>query len=702
MTDETNTVIEIHPKVLIDAALKYAERGFRVLPLHTIKNGICSCGDKDCRSPAKHPLTPHGAQDASSDEMTIRGWWSKWPQANIGLAMGDSGCVALDVDTRNMGLLTWEQIATENGELPETPTQRTGNGCHYLVRIDPAAIPRVRGKLGPGIDIKANGYIVAEPSIHHSGRRYAWDDGLDVLQGFMPAQAPVWLARMLVEPLGDSTAPSGPNLGVITLPVQLREAADALTHLDSDDYHQWIEAGMALHATGLGDAAYQVWVDWSQTSPKFDHKAQRAKWVSFGRNRQAGVTIKTIFSRAQAIGWINPMTGTSSTPDKQNKSEIVERLKSWKPIDAGKITEIREVEYYVDGLIQLHLAGSLVSQGGTGKTSILMLLGIETALGGNWFGMTVTQGAFVLLSLDDAQEDLDACFAMILREKAFSPAQIEIVRTNVRLISLRLIEMTVKFAEKDGQSFMSTGLDLAMIEGLSEIPNLRCVALDTLRQFAGGTTNDDQLVTVATKAITRVADSCGCAAIVNHHGTKQGAREGLADQYSGAGSGALADNLRFILNLVQLKTEDARKMLNLTTYDDHALDNGSVVLELVDTRGSLLRKPIDPIYILREGFKFKTMETSKKTPAQRNMEKFKKLAKIIKDKGPQSRNALFVILRGKKQEFLELITGWQTEGFLLPLGTGSSSVIDLTEAGKVFMNADVLTPVSVPKLPVPS
>jgi len=369
MTDETNTVIEIHPKVLIDAALKYAERGSRVLPLHTIKGGMCSCGDKDCRSPAKHPLTPHGAQDASSDEMTIRGWWSKWPQANIGLAMGDSGCVALDVDTRNMGHLTWEQLITENGELPETPTQRTGNGCHYLVRIDPAAIPRVRGKLGPGIDIKANGYIVAEPSIHHSGRRYAWDDGLDVLQGFMPAQAPVWLARMLVEPLGDSAAPSGPNLGVITLPVQLREAADALTHLDSDDYHQWIEAGMALHATGLGDAAYQVWVDWSQTSPKFAHKEQRAKWVSFGRNRQAGVTIKTIFSRAQAIGWINPMTGTGSAPDKIITAEN-HPFANFLPYAIG---DLEPDEFIFDDIL---IAGVTLLAGftGIGKTTALVPL----------------------------------------------------------------------------------------------------------------------------------------------------------------------------------------------------------------------------------------------------------------------------------------------------------------------------------------
>ena len=308
-------VIQIHPKLLLDAALKYAERGFRVLPLHGMRGAICSCGDKDCRSPGKHPLTAHGATEASRDEMTLRGWWSKWPQANIGLAMGDAGCVALDIDTRNNGHLTWESIIRENGDLPETPTQRTGNGAHYLVHIDPELIPRVRGKLGPGIDIKANGYIVAEPSIHHTGRRYAWDDGLDVLQGFTPARAPVWLERMLVEPLGEKISPNSPNLHTITLPQQLTEAADALSHLDAEDYEQWIEAGMALHATGLGDVAYQVWVDWSVESTKFDHKTQRAKWLSFGRNRQTGVTIKTLFSRAQSVGWINPMSIKTHAPE---------------------------------------------------------------------------------------------------------------------------------------------------------------------------------------------------------------------------------------------------------------------------------------------------------------------------------------------------------------------------------------------------
>ena len=241
---ENDPVVELHPKVLLDAALKYALRGFRVLPLNGIRAGGCTCGDSDCRSPGKHPLTAHGATEASADEMTIRGWWSKWPTANIGLAMGDAGCVALDVDTRNNGHLSWDALIHANGALPETPTQRSGNGWHYLVKIDAEAVKRCRGKLAQGIDVKANGYIVAEPSIHHSGRRYAWDDGLDLLAGFTPARAPVWLERMLMEPAAETEGPSSPNLGNYTLPVQLAEAADALKVLDAGDYHQWIEAGV--------------------------------------------------------------------------------------------------------------------------------------------------------------------------------------------------------------------------------------------------------------------------------------------------------------------------------------------------------------------------------------------------------------------------------------------------------------------------
>jgi len=47
----------------------------------------------------KRPLTDHGVKDATTDEATIRGWWARWPDANIGIATGH-GLVVIDVDRR--------------------------------------------------------------------------------------------------------------------------------------------------------------------------------------------------------------------------------------------------------------------------------------------------------------------------------------------------------------------------------------------------------------------------------------------------------------------------------------------------------------------------------------------------------------------------------------------------------------------------
>lgn len=421
---ENNPIVELHPKVLLDAALKYALRGFRVLPLNGIRAGVCTCGDTDCRSPGKHPLTPHGATEASSDEMTIRGWWSKWPTANIGLAMGDAGCIALDVDTRNLGHLSWDALIHANGALPETPTQRSGNGWHYLVRIDAEAVKRCRGKLAPGIDVKANGYIVAEPSIHHSGRRYAWDDGLDLLAGFTPARAPVWLERMLMEPADTGAAPSSPNLGNYTLPVQLAEAADALTVLDAEDYHQWIEAGMALHATGLGDLAYQVWVEWSGRSGKFDHKVQRAKWLSFSTKRSAGVTIKTLFSRAQSAGWKNPMAGSSasSTPEPEvTISDLEKQLLAFNAF-ADPFTP---VAHFVDRWIPHNEVTLFAGHGGSGKSYVAMSLAIHVALGRPFCALDTVAAPVLFFSGEDGAQVILRRFHSLCKALSVDPAELD-------------------------------------------------------------------------------------------------------------------------------------------------------------------------------------------------------------------------------------------------------------------------------------
>lgn len=72
---------------LLEAALEYAEAGIPIFPIVPKE---------------KRPLTKNGVKDATIDETTIRNWWSTWPDANIGIPLGNkSGFVAIDVDYKD-------------------------------------------------------------------------------------------------------------------------------------------------------------------------------------------------------------------------------------------------------------------------------------------------------------------------------------------------------------------------------------------------------------------------------------------------------------------------------------------------------------------------------------------------------------------------------------------------------------------------
>ena len=86
---------------LLLAALAYARRGWPVFPLHHPINDRCSCEKPDCGDVGKHPRyhkadLQHGLRDATTDPEQIRRWWTRWPQANIGMVTGAiSGLVVL-------------------------------------------------------------------------------------------------------------------------------------------------------------------------------------------------------------------------------------------------------------------------------------------------------------------------------------------------------------------------------------------------------------------------------------------------------------------------------------------------------------------------------------------------------------------------------------------------------------------------------
>ncbi len=171
----------------LDAALAYAKRGWAVIPLRGKLPAISKADGG------------RGVHDATTDCDTIREWWTKDPDANVGIACGQASSIwVLDIDGDD-GEETLAELVADHGPLPATVEQLTGNGRHILFTFNGEAVGN-SVKFKPGLDTRSDGgYIVAAPSFHQaSGRTYTWevDHHPDDIE---PEAAPDWLLGLVAK-----------------------------------------------------------------------------------------------------------------------------------------------------------------------------------------------------------------------------------------------------------------------------------------------------------------------------------------------------------------------------------------------------------------------------------------------------------------------------------------------------------------------
>ena len=177
------------------SALALARRGWPVLACH--EGRPCSCGRAECPSPGKHPRTPRGLHDATRDPATLRAWWRRWPQANLGVRTGaapdGAGLVVLDVDPAHGGEASLAGLVEVHGPLPATLGVATGGGGRHLYFAHPGGtVANSAGRLGAGLDVRGDGgYVVVPPSRHPSGARYRW-------RAASVAELPGWLHTLML------------------------------------------------------------------------------------------------------------------------------------------------------------------------------------------------------------------------------------------------------------------------------------------------------------------------------------------------------------------------------------------------------------------------------------------------------------------------------------------------------------------------
>lgn len=148
-----------------------------------------------CRG--KAPLIPTSWHAATQDLKQIEEWWTRWPDANIGLPGGTvNQLVIADIDPRHGGKESWNSFCAEYQYHPDTAYVRSGGkdqGVHFYYASGNQPV-RTRNPLLPGIDIRATGsYVLLPPSIHpDTHRRYKWEVGLEHLKTI-----PDWMVKRI-------------------------------------------------------------------------------------------------------------------------------------------------------------------------------------------------------------------------------------------------------------------------------------------------------------------------------------------------------------------------------------------------------------------------------------------------------------------------------------------------------------------------
>jgi hypothetical protein len=174
------------------AALRYAEQGRPVFPV---------------APGGKVPAIPRaeggqGFKDATTDPDQIRAWWQRWPNANVGMPTGKaSGLVVLDVDARAGGYGSLAVLEAGREGLVTLEAATPGGGAHLYFTAPDVELRNSAGKLGEGLDIRADGgYVVLPPSERPEGA-YVWCERRP------PADMPVWLLELLLPKPASAPAP---------------------------------------------------------------------------------------------------------------------------------------------------------------------------------------------------------------------------------------------------------------------------------------------------------------------------------------------------------------------------------------------------------------------------------------------------------------------------------------------------------------
>jgi KaiC/GvpD/RAD55 family RecA-like ATPase len=159
----------------------------------------------------------------------------------------------------------------------------------------------------------------------------------------------------------------------------------------------------------LGELGRGLWLEWSQTSEKYDPTDAARCWESF---RPSATSFEAVFAAAQRAGWVNPSSNAAQLAKQLPASASMPASPSLVELYHAGVPDQR---FLFDGrILPCKNVTTLHADGGTGKTRLTLEMAFAVALGRNLFGLSIDfSGPVLFVSAEEDGESLVRILASI-------------------------------------------------------------------------------------------------------------------------------------------------------------------------------------------------------------------------------------------------------------------------------------------------
>ncbi|MBS0229400.1 MAG: AAA family ATPase [Proteobacteria bacterium] len=462
-------------------------------------------------------------------------------RGNIGLTFGP-GLFVLDVDVKHgtNGVDTLRGLEVKHGELPPTLTADTpSGGRHYVFRKPEGVKLGNRVSVLPGLDVRAaGGFIVAEPS-QVDGRGWQWLDWQpDTGEPPDIADAPQWLLDAISKPAAEgaehaTSTTDGPA------DRYTRRALERATSAVLNAAEGARNAVLNATAYGLARLAAAGRLDWGQCELALT-RAARAVGLEDGE-------IAATLASAYAAGMASP--NHEGAPDVGEEAEPL-----LLPVSVGDVlTNPSKPPHFVWGrYLPRGVVALLGAHGGTGKSTIALMLAVAVATGQELFGIETERCRVLFASFEDDGAIVRHRLETICKEWSIEPAELE-----GHLVVVDGTESPELFATTTARDAGSVTPTYVRLEAMAD--GFGLVIVDNASDTFGGDEINRRQVRAFMRALGRIAKRNNAAVLLLAHVDKNTSRAGKATNGEGySGSTAWHNSARSRLFMVRDDSDELK------------------------------------------------------------------------------------------------------------------------------------------------